>query len=89
MSHTCAHARMGRMHPLSLKNVSDCVCVCVCVCVRTLYTQTTRAKEVRVSVGGSVAVQAPMTELRNAWEETAFHLERLQVCTCNRECMCV
>jgi len=46
--------------------------------------KTTAAKQVEVKVGGAAAISGATVELRDAWEETAFQLERLQ---CAEECV--
>ncbi|KAL6745568.1 CobB/CobQ-like glutamine amidotransferase domain-containing protein [Haematococcus lacustris] len=40
--------------------------------------KVTAAKQVRLAVAGSAAIEGATEELREAWEETAFALERLQ-----------
>jgi hypothetical protein len=45
---------------------------------RCLCTQTTAAKTISLSVAGKAEVVGPTPTLRDAWEETAFQLERLQ-----------
>ena len=42
-------------------------------------SQTRASKEVSISVGGQSQIKGATPELRDAWEETAFVLERLQV----------
>jgi len=40
--------------------------------------KTSAAKSISLAVAGKVEIAGPTWELRDAWEETAFHLERLQ-----------
>lgn len=54
-------------------------------CSYTFYPlQTTANKQIEIKVGGAAAVSGATVDLRDAWEETAFRLERLQ---CAEECV--
>ena len=46
--------------------------------------RSTRNRDVSISVGGQPQISGPTTALRDAWEETAFQLERMQ---CAEECV--
>lgn len=50
----------------------------------TFHRQTTSAKQIDIKVAGQAALSGATVDLRDAWEETAFMLERLQ---CAEECV--
>lgn len=41
--------------------------------------QTTSSQQIGIKVAGAAAISGTTIDLREAWEETAFQLERLQV----------